>query len=116
MRDRFLPSSALAEWESILTGRSPEGAAQPRIAADDWARSSSKIFAAPPGLRAALAAADHARITETAYRWVDQYGANYGSLEPGEVDLILYEWPSWSDRRTPRGKASTCGCADGDAH
>ena len=91
MRDRFLTYSALAEWESILTGLSPEGAAQPRIVADDRPRSSSKIFAAPPGLRAALAMADRARITEAAYQWVDQYSEQYGNFEPGEVSFILHE-------------------------
>jgi hypothetical protein len=74
MRDRFLSSSAMAEWQSILTGQSPEDHAQaprPRIVADDRPRFSSKIFAAPPGLRAALASADHARLTDVADQWMD---------------------------------------------
>jgi hypothetical protein len=87
----FPPSSALTEWESILTGRSPEGAAQPQIIADDRPHSNSKIFAAPPGLRAALATADRAKIIEAAHQWVDQHGERYGTFDPGEVSLILYE-------------------------
>jgi hypothetical protein len=96
-RDRFLASSALAEWESILTGPSPEGHAQaapPRVVADDRPRSSSKIFAAPLGLRAALAAADRASLTEAAHQWVDRYGEQYGNFDPGEVSHILCEL-SW---------------------
>jgi hypothetical protein len=88
IRDQFLASSALTEWESTLTGRSPEDAAhaaRPRVAADDRPDSGSKIFAAPPGLRAALAAADRAKLTETAQQWVDQYG----NIEPGEVSQVL---------------------------
>jgi hypothetical protein len=76
IRDRFLASSAMTEWESILTGRSREGharAAPPLVVADDRPRSSSKILAASPELRAALAAADHSRLTEAAHQWVGQY-------------------------------------------
>jgi hypothetical protein len=94
MRDRFLSSSAMTEWQSILTGRSPEDHAQaprPRIVADDRPRSSSKIFAAPPELRAALAAADHAGLADVADQWMDQYGAQHGNFELSDVREILYE-------------------------
>ena len=94
VRDHFLVSSALTEWETILTGRSPEGhaqAARPRVVADDRPRSSSKVFAAPPGLRVALATADHARLTEVAQQWMDQYGGQHGNFEPSDVRTILYE-------------------------
>jgi hypothetical protein len=94
VRDRFLASSAMIEWETILTGRGSEDharAARPRVVADDRPRSSSKIFAASPELRAALAAADPERITEVARQWMDEYGAQHGSFVPGEVCRILYE-------------------------
>jgi hypothetical protein len=93
-RDRFLPSSAMTEWETLLTGRGPEGhahAPRPRVVADDWPRSSSKIFLASPELRVALAAADHGSLTETADQWICQYGVHYGSFDPAEVRKILYE-------------------------
>jgi hypothetical protein len=94
VRGHFLVSSAMTEWETILTGRSPEGHAQaaaPRVVADDRPRSSSKVFAAPPGLRVALATADHARLTEVAQQWMDQYGGQHGNFEPSDVRTILYE-------------------------
>jgi hypothetical protein len=94
VRGHFLASSAMTEWETILTGRSPEGHAQAarlRVVADDRPRSSSKIFAAPPGLRVALATADRARLAEVAHQWMDQYGGQHGNLEPSDVRTILYE-------------------------
>jgi hypothetical protein len=93
MRGRFLGSSALLEWETILTGRGPQApaAASPLVVADDRPRSSSKIFAASPELRAALATADLGRLTEVADQWMEQYGGRHGSFEPGEVRRILYE-------------------------
>jgi hypothetical protein len=94
VRDHFLVSSAMTEWETILTGRGPEGHAQaapPRVVADDRPRSRSKVFAAPPGLRVALATADHARLTEVAQQWTDQYGGRHGNFEPRDVRTILYE-------------------------
>lgn len=93
VRSRFLGSSALLEWETILTGRDPKAQAQASrlIVADDRPRSSSKIFAASPELRAALAAADRERLTEVADQWMEQYGGSHGSFEPGEVRKILYE-------------------------
>jgi hypothetical protein len=94
IRDRFLASSAMTEWESILTGRSREGhvqAAAPLVVADDRPRSSSKILAASPELRAALAAADHSRLTEAARQWVGQYGGQHGDFEVSDVRKILHE-------------------------
>jgi len=94
VRDHFLASSAVTEWETLLTGQGPEGQAQVarlRVVADDRPRSSSKIFAAPPGLRAALAAADHSRLTEVARQWMDQYSGQYGNFDPGDVRTILFE-------------------------
>lgn len=114
MRDRFLPSSALAEWESILTGRPPEGIAQPRIVADDRPRSSSsKIFAAPPRLRAALAIADRATIIAAAHQSVNQYGERYGHFEPGEVSLILNEPCGLAKAADAEGEGVYVWCADG---
>jgi len=100
MRDRFLASSVLAEWETILTGPGAGDhgqAAAPRVVADDRPRSGSKILAPPPRLRAALAAADRARLAEVAHQWVDQYGEQYGNFEPDEVSHILCEL-SWLAR------------------
>jgi hypothetical protein len=93
VRSGFLASSALLEWETILTGRDPKGQAQTSrlVVADDRPRSSSKIFAASAELRAALAAADLGRLSEVADQWVEQYGGRHGSFEAGEVRKILYE-------------------------
>jgi hypothetical protein len=89
VRSRFLESSVLLEWETILTGRDPKGQAQTSrlVVADDRPRSSSKIFAASPELRAALAAADLERLSEVADQWVEQYGGRHGSFEAGEVSI-----------------------------
>jgi hypothetical protein len=77
----------------ILTGQDPKDPAEVSslVVADDQPRSSSKIFAASPELRAALAAADLGRLTEVADQWMEQYGGKHGSFEPGEVRKILYE-------------------------
>jgi hypothetical protein len=94
IRDRFLASSAMTEWETILTGRSPEGHAQaapPLVVADDRPRSASKILAASPGLRAALAAADQSRLAGAARQWAGQYGAQHGNFEVSEVEKIFCE-------------------------
>jgi hypothetical protein len=94
IRDRFLAEAAMTEWESIFTGRGIEGhvqAAPPLVVADDRPRSGSKILAASPEPRAALAAADHSSLAGAARQWVGQYGGQHGNFEVSEVEKILRE-------------------------
>jgi len=84
----------MADWEILLTGRSPEDHEQaewPRIVIDDEPRSSTQIFAASRELRAALAAADRERLTEAAHQWGRQYSEDYGDFEPDTACEIFYE-------------------------
>lgn len=91
----FLADLAMADWEILLTGRSPEDYEQaewPRIVNDDEPRSSKQIFAASPELQAALAAADRERLTEAAHQWARQYSEDYGGdFKPDTVCEIFYE-------------------------
>jgi hypothetical protein len=64
--------TALAEWDSILTGRDLgdlSDAEVPRIVADD--EGGTSIVAASSELQAALAAADRPALARAAARWVE---------------------------------------------
>lgn len=108
----FLADSAMTEWETLLTGRSPEeheNAEWPRVVADDGPDSGIQVFAASPELQNALAAANRETLAEVAQQWADQYSEDYGgTFEPDTAAEILYELSELS--RSANSRKHTLYC------
>ncbi|MGF6886556.1 hypothetical protein ABIA39_004670 [Nocardia sp. GAS34] len=86
----FLVFQALAEWESLFTGRSLDdlvSAGEPRAVTDD--ESGSAIYAASPTLQRALTTADPAVLAEIGTRWKQDTTSTGAPFDPEMIDALL---------------------------
>lgn len=98
--------SALAEWESVLTGDEHLDYDLDIVAQVDDTR--TMVVAMPPRLQAALAAAEPDALPDAALRWARRHGAASPQETATRVAGILHDLAALAREATPQGQTIHC--------